>query len=112
MSLHVYSRYTFCEVLRTDEGALFLSMREPYRYRDLPDNRVHTVTGGQSLDHIADKYFHPLPRAAGLWWIIADFQPEPMYDPTLLLSPGTELIIPSVRTVVELIFSEARRKEA
>jgi hypothetical protein len=51
-------------------------------------------------------------RPAGLWWVIADFQPDPVHDPTLSLEPGRVLVVPSIRTVQEEIFSETRRAEA
>jgi hypothetical protein len=44
--------------------------------------------------------------------VIADFQADPIHDPTLSLALGRELAIPSVRTVVEEVFSESRRDEA
>jgi hypothetical protein len=44
--------------------------------------------------------------------VIADFQPDPIHDPTLELEPGRVLVIASLRTVLEEIFSESRREEA
>jgi hypothetical protein len=43
---------------------------------------------------------------------IADFQPDPVHDPTLSLDLGRVLFIPSVRVVTEEVFAEARRQEA
>ena len=107
-----YSRYTFCQALLDDDERLFLSDREPYRFRALPDNRQHVVKEGETLFSLAGRYFAPLPRPAGLWWIIADFQPDPVLDPTLALGVGSVVVVPSTRTVVEEIFSEKRRQEA
>lgn len=104
-----FSRYTFSYAVQDKEGDLVLYGEEPYRYRDLPDNREHVVREGETLFTLAGRYFAPLPRPAGLWWVIADFQPEPIHDPTVELSPGRVLIIPSVRTLTEEIFSERRR---
>jgi len=53
-----------------------------------------------------------LPRPAGLWWVIADFQPDPIHDPPVALELGRVLAIASVRTVLEEVFSERRREEA
>jgi hypothetical protein len=47
-----------------------------------------------------------------LWWVIADFQSDPIHDPTRKLKRGRVLIIPSERTLTEEIFSERRRREA
>jgi hypothetical protein len=52
-----------------------------------------------------------MQRPSGLWWIIADFQPDPIHDPTVRLTPGRTLYIPSLRTVQEEVFSDKRRKE-
>lgn len=112
-----FSRYTystaFLEELPdgTRTGALILSDPEPFRFRPFRDNRIHVVKDGDSLFTLAYKFFRPLPRPSGLWWIIADFQPDPIHDPTLRLAKGTPLVIPSVRTVIEEVFSEKRRDE-
>lgn len=105
-----FSRYTFSVGIEDPEGDLILTDPEPFRFRNLEDNRVHVVGGGETLWELADRYFQPMPRAAGLWWIIADFQPDPIHDPTVKLTPGRRLIIPSIRTVQEEIFNERRRR--
>lgn len=84
---------------------LFLSDRIPFRYGRYEDNATHVVKGGETLQMIASRFFAPLGRlpkysAANLWWIIADFQPTPIHDPTLRLAEGQVLIIPSVATVI------------
>ncbi len=112
-----FSRYTystaFLEVLPdgTATGALILSDPEPFRFRPFRDNRIHNVVDGDSLFSLAFKFFRPLPRPSGLYWIIMDFQPDPIHDPTIRLAKGTRLVIPSVRTVLEEVFSEKRRDE-
>ncbi|HET9621802.1 MAG TPA: hypothetical protein VFP84_10565 [Kofleriaceae bacterium] len=107
-----YSRFTFCVATVDDQGRLFLTEPEPYRFRAFPDNRQHVVQAGESVFTLAGRYFAPLPRPAGLWWVIADFQPDPIHDPTLALELGRVLFIPSVRVITEEIFAEARRQEA
>jgi hypothetical protein len=106
-----FSRYTFCAATLDEDGRLFLTEREPYRFRSFPDTRQHMVVEGDSLFSLAGRYFSPLPRPSGLWWIIADFQPDPIHDPTLSLDLGRLMFIPSVRVVTEEVFSEARREE-
>ena len=101
------SRYTFCNGVNDAGGLLYLTDREPYRYRDHPDNRTHIVAQGDTLFHLAGRYFSPLPRACGFWWVIADFQPDPIFDPTLALSSGRLLFIPSVRVLTDVILSAA-----
>jgi hypothetical protein len=107
-----FSRYTFSAAVLDDEERLVLTDREPFRFRPLPDNRQHVVKEGETLFSLAGRYFAALPRPAGLWWVIADFQPDPIHDPTLSLELGHVLLVPSVRTVVEEVFSEKRRQES
>ena len=106
------SRHGFCLGVVDAEGRTFLTEREPYGYRPHADNRVHVVVQGDTLFDLAGRYFEPLPRACGFWWVIADFQPEPIIDPTLELGPtGLRLFIPSVRVLTDVILGEARRRE-
>lgn len=107
-----YSRYTFCSALLDEAERLHLTEREPFRFRALSDNRQHVVKEGDTLFSLAGRYFAPLPRPAGLWWVIAYFQPDPIHDPTLSLEVGRVLVVPSLRTITEEVFSERRRQEA
>jgi hypothetical protein len=94
------------------DGVLRLTDRERFGFRSYADNRTHVVIQGETLQQLAGRYFRGLPRPSGLWWVIADYQPAPIQDPTLALQPGTVLIIPSVRTVQEKVFASARQEEA
>ena len=107
---HVGSRYSFCRGVRDPEGRVYLPDRAPYRYRDHRDNRAHVAVQGDTLFHLAGRYFAPLPRACGFWWAIADFQPDPIVDPTLALEPGRRLFIPSLRVLTDVILGEPRRR--
>lgn len=98
---------------RPGDERLFLSDRVPFRFVDLPDNRTHPVKSGDTLWSLAARYFAPLGElpelsAAQFWWVIADFQPVPIHDPTIQLVPGQKLIIPSVRTVRERVLQPRR----
>ena len=106
------SRHSFTEALTDEQGRVYLTSPEPYRYRDLPDNVAHRVGEGDSLFTLASRYFRPLPDAAQLWWVIADFQEDPILDPTVSLTPGTILFIPSMATLLGRIFAESRRDDS
>ena len=105
------SRHIFCRGYRDEAGRLALTEREPYRYRAHPDNRTHRVAQGDTLFTLAGRYFAPLPRACGYWWVLADFQPDPLVDPTLELALGRVLFIPSLRVLTDVILGETRRRE-
>ncbi len=86
-----------------------MSEYEPFRFVALSDNIRHVVSDGDTLFNLAGDYYQALPRPSGLYWILADFQPTPIIDPTIALVPGTILWIPSLRTVQDSIFNETRR---
>lgn len=108
----ITSRHLFCQGLTDSNGRLYLTDRVPFRYKTADDNRVHTIVEGDTLFTLAHIYFDPLDRPSQYYWVIADFQPdEPIIDPTLKLSPGRMLVIPSVRMLIEEIFNESRRDD-
>jgi nucleoid-associated protein YgaU len=106
-----YSRYAFTLGVSTDDGKLMLTERIPFRYRPLDDTIEVFVRDGDTLWGIANRAYAGLPRPAGLWWVIADFQPEPIVDPTIRLTPGQRLYVPSLRVVEEEIMGIDRRNE-
>lgn len=110
MPPRVNSRYSFTTAITDGADVVHLYGEEPFRYRDFPDNRQHVVRQGDTLFSLAAKYYRNVERPDGLWWVIADFQPEPIHDPTITLTPGRVLVIPSLRTVLEEILSERRRR--
>ncbi len=110
MPPRVGSRHSFTLGVHDTDGHLHLTEREPYRFRAHTDNRVHVVVQGDTLWDLAGRYFAPLPRACGFWWAIADFQPDPIVDPTLALEPGRRLVIPSLRVLTDVVLGEAGRR--
>ena len=110
MAPRLFSRFTFSEGLQDADGLLFLTDNAPFLYQDLLDNEEHVVKQGETLWSLSARFFPSFPRPAGLFWIIADFQPEPIHDVTIRLRDGQVLIIPSELTVDE-VFSENRREQ-
>jgi hypothetical protein len=105
------SRHVFSRAYEDNEGDLVLTEPEPFKYKPYRDNIHHTVQTGETLFTIAAKYFKGFDRPNGLWWIIADFQPIPIHDPTVSIAENTTIVIPSQRTVIEEIFSNKRYDE-
>jgi hypothetical protein len=104
------SRHSFTLGVRDELARRLLTEREPYRFKDHTDTRVHVVAQGDTLFELAGRYYAPLPRACGFWWVLADFQPDPIVDPTLELDVGRRLFVPSLRVLTDVIFSEQRRR--
>ncbi len=108
-----FSRFSFTSAVAEDDTEkLFLTEREPFRFQDFSDNRTHEVKDGDTLWGLADRFFEGLDRPAGFFWVIADFQPDPIFDPTISLKLGRTLFIPSVRTLLEEVFNSSREAEA
>jgi len=42
--------------------------------------------------------------------VLADFQPDPIIDPTLELEIGRRLFVPSLRVLTDVILGEQRRR--
>lgn len=98
------SRYMGCEGVLDDQGRMFLTEREPFRYNSkLPGTRKHRVSKGETLFTLAFRYFNPMPDAEHLWWILCEFQPDPILDPTLDLEEQRIVHVPSYRIVHEQI---------
>ncbi len=110
MPPQIRSRFIFTTGFDDADSIKLLSEREPFRFQQFSDTRIHTVKEGDKLFNLAGRFFRPLARSAGLWWIIADFQPAPIVDPTIELILGQQLVIPSVPTVLNIILGEQQRR--
>ena len=113
MPPNIFSRYSFSAAIEDSAGRQILTRREAIRFERRSDNRNHLVNDGDTLYNLASRFFKRFSnRPAGLWWIIADFQPTPIHDPTIRLAAGSVIVVPSVRYVIEVVFNEGRVEEA
>ena len=89
MPVSIYSRYVG---LATVEhlGRVSLAQRPLPSGETYPDGILHTVTGGETLDELAQRYY----GRAELWWRIADANPGRF---PLDWKPGEALVIPPLR---------------
>ena len=114
MAPRTNSRHLFTTAQQNDTDApMYLADRTPYRFNNFLDNTVYEVKGGDTLHRIAAKHYASLGQlpsvsAANLWWVIADFQPIPIHDPTVQLVNGETLVLPSLRVVSEKILQRQR----
>jgi hypothetical protein len=86
----------------TDEGKLvsgktveYMSLHDPFRYQERDDNLTYTARRGDRLEHIATVFY----RDPQLFWVLADFQPNPILNPLLPLEPGRVIYGPSVEVL-------------
>lgn len=113
MPPNIFSRYSFSSAEENSAGKLVLSRRVPIRFQQRDDNRNRLVNEGDTVFNLASRFFARFTsRPAGLWWVITDFQPTPIHDPTIRLAAGSVIVIPSTRFVIEVVLNEGRLQEA
>jgi len=89
------SRYANAEIFMADGGQKALTMRGRIFFEDQDGIIGHPIEAGDTLWNLAERYWAGLfAEPAEFWWIIADFQPTPILDPTLQLVPGEVIFIP------------------
>ncbi len=110
MALSENSRYRYCTMLDTGDGIKYLDEREPFRFRDEPDNKFHTAVDGETWWGLAWQYFPSFLNSALLYFLLCEYQPEPIIDPTIRINAGTQIAIPSERVVRLYVFNRERRR--
>ena len=107
------TRYEYTSPLINTAGQKFLTDRVPLRFVESPDTIVHVVQEGERMEDIAHRYYGRFEKdiipAASYAWIIRDFQPVPIIDPTLRLKGGTAIYIPSKAFIAQRVFDPRRR---
>jgi nucleoid-associated protein YgaU len=96
------SRYTESSTFSGRKIVAFGS-RDANQYADDPENTVFVVREGDTLEKIANRFYKGYPDAALLYWVIAEFQREPIFDPTRKLRPGSIITIPSPNRIADMI---------
>ena len=107
-------RYLFCIETTDENGNLILSKRIPFRYQKFGDNVVHTCLEGESVNDIAQIFYGKIyghREARNMFWIICDFQPQPILDCTLTMEAGQKIIVPSPITIDVYIRDPERASE-
>jgi hypothetical protein len=98
--LSIDSRFQDIEPLASHDGYNLTDDYVPLRLVLRDDTVAHRAGEGDTWASIAQRYYQEISeRAAGLWWIICDFQPQPVVDPTLAITPGRIVYVPSAAMV-------------
>lgn len=91
-----FSRYKFSQAIVDASGNLLLAEREPFRFRDSPDNLNHVVKAGERWWHLAQRFYKDVSSNAGLlYWVVCDYQVPPVLDPTLTIQENSLVVAPS-----------------
>lgn len=105
MNVVAGSRYARSLAIQGKDGILRLTV--PSRIRGpREDDILHDVVDGDSLESLAATYYEGMVTTMPsnmLYWIIADYQDEPILDPFQVLPGGTVLRLPSRVAVAEVI---------
>lgn len=105
------SRYLGLAQETDTAGRIFLADREPFVYAERTDNIVHTAVMGDTWFNLAQRYYRDISlRASGLWWVLCDFQPQPVVDPTLAIPPGSKVYLPSPLVVQSEVLGVVREE--
>ena len=98
------SRYQHTETWSDSDGRLLTTDRNPVRFRERDDNIIHVAAEGDSWFSLAQLYYDDISdRACGLFWVIMDYQPTPVIDPTLAIRPRTQVVVPSPLFVLNVV---------
>lgn len=104
------SRYFPSQIVRS-AGTISTEPSERFVYTERNDTRRHVVRSGDTLHNLAVRFFPNARNPERLWWVIADFQPNPILDPTLALEIGRVLRIPSESVVMSEALSDERLQD-
>lgn len=100
------SRYALASELRDASGFVIVDTPAPMRFRARPDTIVHRALATDTWYGLAARYYSGLHRRPEhLWWVLCDFQPEPVLDPTIPPEPGEFVYIPAPAFVQGEVFA-------
>jgi hypothetical protein len=107
MPPHIQSRYLSVFGVRDNSGNFFMTERKRFFFDDsLPGTILHKAETTDKLWNLAYRYWggeNGIENAEHLWWVIAEFQPIPISDPTIDLESDRLLYIPSLQVVREKV---------
>jgi hypothetical protein len=104
------SVYRFCQAYEAPDGRKYLTDIQPFLFEELTDTTPHVVVGEQRIEDVAAIHYQVYGEEAYLLGqVLAQFQPEPLFDPTVPLVAGSTVFVLSLRAIEERVFAESRR---
>lgn len=98
------SRYNLADLYKDASNRSYTALRSRIFFDDIDGVFPHVVEDGDTLWSLADFYYEGSAETdTNYWWAIADFQPEPINDPTIKLSPGQILLIPPLELIMAVL---------
>lgn len=71
---------------------VYMSLRAAVGFQDRSDNLTYVATRGCRLDHIATVFYND-PK---LFWVLAEYQPNPIFNPMAPVEEGRVIYGPSI----------------
>jgi hypothetical protein len=86
-------------------NSILFRLPERVDYEDDDDIIIHIVADGERLYDIAQFHYGTARNNPwDMWEVIAQFQPEPILDPSVILETGREIYIPSSEFIEEVAY--------
>ena len=90
------SRYAAAEIFIEADGRTSTGLPPPVYYVDRADTIVYRADVGDSWARIASRHYRGIHRRPEhLWWVLCNFQPQPVLDPTVPPQPGDLVHVPA-----------------
>lgn len=98
------SRYNLADLYKDSSNRSYTSLRGRVFFDDVEGTVPHVVEDGDTLWSLADRYYGGLiDDDVNYWWVIADFQPEPINDPTIKLEKGQIILVPPLELIMAVL---------
>lgn len=103
MYLDELSRYRAAELIKGDDDSFTWTLPNFFEFTGEDEDIFYEVQPGDNWHLLAYKFYGREFGGANLWWAIMDYQPTPIVDPTIALSPGSVLVVPPPKRIQEFL---------
>jgi len=103
--VEVRSVYRHANIIQNEDSTIVFTLPERVGYEYDDDITIHIVSDGERLYDIAQFHYKDTAIAPwDLWDMLAQFQPEPILDPSVPLPSNMEIYIPSADFIEDAFF--------